>query len=139
MKDKSSPFNIERKGYNRFEVEQYIKKLESEKAQLELEVESLKGELSLLILKKAEWDNKKTVIQDTLINAELTAREIVARAEKRANDAEKMYQSEVERIDHYRAEKEHELEEILKRVEYILQSQLALIERNKSPQGGQNN
>ncbi len=129
MKDISSPFSIERKGYNRFEVDQCIKKLESDNSRLELEIETLKSQLASVIIQKAELEKKQSLIEDTLINAELAARDIVLRAEKKEDEAERMYQLECEKIDRKYAEKKQELDEVLKRVEYILKSQLALIEK----------
>lgn len=129
MKDISSPFSIERKGYNRFEVDQCIKKLESDNSRLELEIETLKSQLASVIIQKAELEKKQSLIEDTLINAELAARDIVLRAEKKEDEAERMYQLECDKIDRKYAEKKQELDEVLKRVEYILKSQLALIER----------
>ena len=129
MKDISSPFSIERKGYNRFEVDQCIKKLESDNSTLELEIETLKSQLASVIIQKAELEKKQSLIEDTLINAELAARDIVLRAEKKEDEAERMYQLECDKIDRKYAEKKQELDEVLKRVEYILKSQLALIEK----------
>ena len=129
MKDISSPFSIERKGYNRFEVDQCIKKLESDNSRLELEIETLKSQLASVIIQKAELEKKQSLIEDTLINAELAARDIVLRAEKKEDEAERMYQLECDKIDRKYAEKKQELDEVLKRVEYILKSQLALIEK----------
>lgn len=128
MKYTSTPFSIERKGYNRFEVEQYIKKIENEKNSLELELESLKTQLSAVILQKEQLEDKQSLIEDTLINAELAARDIVLRAEEKAAEADKMYQIECDKIEKKHAEKKEELEQVVKRVEYILKSQLALIE-----------
>lgn len=129
MKENSTPFSIERKGYNRFEVEQCIKKLESDNSRLELENEMLKSQLAAVILQKAELEKKRSLIEDTLINAELAARDIVLRAEKREVEAEKIYQIECEKIDKKYAERKQDLDEVIKRVEYILKSQLALIEK----------
>ena len=127
MKDKSTPFSIERKGYSRFEVEQCVKKLESEISSLELENETLKSQLATVILQKAELEKKQSLIEDTLINAELTARDIILRAQSKADEAEKIYQQEREKIESVYAEKQQELAEMKKRVEYILKSQLSLI------------
>ena len=128
MKNTSTTFSIERKGYNRFEVEQFIKKLENEKTTFELEIELLKNQLSAVMLQKAELENKQSLIEDTLINAELAARDIVLRAEEKAAEADKIYQIECEKIEKKYAEKKEDLEQVVKRVEYILKSQLALIE-----------
>ena len=127
MKDKSTPFSIERKGYSRFEVEQCVMKLESEISRLEVENEALKSQLASVILQKAELEKKQSLIEDTLINAELTARDIILRAQSKADEAEKIYQQEREKIESVYAEKQQELDEIKKRLEYILKSQLSLI------------
>ena len=129
MKESSTPFSIERKGYNRFEVEQCIKKLENEKAALQDEIDALKSQLAATILQKAQLENKQSLIEDTLINAELAAREIVLRAEEKTSEAEKLYQTECEKIEKRYAERKEDLEQVVKRVEYILKSQLALIEK----------
>lgn len=128
MRNTSTQFSIERKGYNRFEVEQFIKKIEKEKASLELEIESLKNQLSVVMLEKTELENKQSLIEDTLINAEFAARDIVLRAEEKAAEADKIYQIESEKIEKKYSEKKEELEQVVKRVEYILKSQLALID-----------
>ena len=128
MRNTSTQFSIERKGYNRFEVEQFIKKIEKEKAALELEIESLKNQLSVVMLEKTELENKQSLIEDTLINAEFAARDIVLRAEEKAAEADKLYQIESEKIEKKYSEKKEELEQVVKRVEYILKSQLALID-----------
>ncbi len=129
MKDKSTPFSIERKGYSRFEVEQCVKKLESEISRLERDNEALKSQLATVMLQKDEYEKKQALIEETLINAELTARDIILRAESKAGEAEEHYRDECEKIERFYAEKKQELDEIMKRVEYILKSQLALIEK----------
>ncbi len=129
MKDISTPFTIERKGYNRFEVEQCIKKLESNISNLEYEVSTLKSQLASVIFQKAELENKRALIEDTLINAELAARDILLQAENKAAEAEKIYQIECEKIEKKYAERKEDLEQVIKRVEYVLKSQLALIEK----------
>ena len=128
MKNTSTPFTVERKGYNRFEVEQCIKKLESDISRLENEVDTLKSQLASVILQKAELENKQSLIEDTLINAELAAREIVFRAETKVAEAEKLYQIESEKVEKKYQERKQDIEQVLKRVEYVLKSQLALIE-----------
>lgn len=130
MKDSFELFSVERKGYNRVEVEQYIKKIEKDKNTLELEIESLKKQLEAVCTQKEQLENKQALIEDTLINAELAARDIVLKAEEKSAEAEKLYQVECEKVEKKYAEYKEELEQIVKRVEYILRSQLALIEKN---------
>lgn len=130
MKDSFELFSVERKGYNRVEVEQYIKKIEKDKNTLELEIESLKKQLEAVCMQKEQLENKQALIEDTLINAELAARDIVLKAEEKSAEAEKLYQVECEKVEKKYAEYKEELDQIVKRVEYILRSQLALIEKN---------
>ena len=130
MKDSFELFTVERKGYNRVEVEQYIKKLEKDRNALALEVESLKSQLTAVNMQKAQLENKQSLIEDTLINAELAARDIVLKAEEKNAEAERLYQIECEKVEKKYAEYKEELDQVVKRVEYILRSQLALIEKN---------
>ena len=129
MKNKSGPFSIERKGYNRFEVEQSIKRLESEKAMLSLEIEELKRQLANVIAQNNELEKKRSLVEDTLINAHLAAQDIVRRAEERAEEIAELALEKNTRAFQELKEKEKEAQDTIKRVEYVLKSQLALLEK----------
>ena len=129
--DKNAPFAIERRGYNRFEVEHKVSMLEGEIVRLENELSSLKNQLATVMLEKSELENKQSLIEATLINAEIAAREIVQRAESNAMSYREKQLADLERIDKRYADKKAELLELTKRVEYVLKSQLALVEANK--------
>ncbi|MBR2860809.1 MAG: hypothetical protein IKB86_03125 [Clostridia bacterium] len=129
MKNKSGPFSIERKGYNRFEVEQSIKRLESEKAMLSLEIEELKRQLANVIAQNNELEKNRSLVEDTLINAHLAAQDIVRRAEERAEEIADLALEKNTRAFQELKEKEKEAQDTIKRVEYVLKSQLALLEK----------
>ncbi len=129
MKNKSGPFSIERKGYNRFEVEQSIKRLESEKAMLSLEIEELKRQLANVIAQNNELEKNRSLVEDTLINAHLAAQDIVRRAEERAEEIAELALEKNTRAFQELKEKEKEAQDTIKRVEYVLKSQLALLEK----------
>ena len=129
MKNKSGPFSIERKGYNRFEVEQSIKRLESEKAMLSLEIEELKRQLANVIAQNNELEKNRSLVEDTLINAHLAAQDIVRRAEVRAEEIADLALEKNTRAFQELKEKEKEAQDTIKRVEYVLKSQLALLEK----------
>ena len=129
MKNKSGPFSIERKGYNRFEVEQSIKRLESEKAILSLEIDDLKRQLANVIAQNNELEKNRLLVEDTLINAHLAAQDIIKRAEERAEElADAAIEKNAQALKVLK-EKEIEAQDAIKRVEYVLKSQLALLEK----------
>lgn len=129
MKDKADIFSIERKGYNRIEVKQYLDELLSDKKRLEEELAILKIENEELLKQNAFLESKQNLVEQTLFNAEITAQDIVAQAENKANDVLKARSQEVDEAIKRFDDKQKEVKDVLKRVEYILKSQLALVEK----------
>lgn len=129
MKDKADIFSIERKGYNRIEVKKYLDELLSDKKRLEEELAILKIENEELLKQNAFLESKQNLVEQTLFNAEITAQDIVAQAENKANDVLKARSQEVDEAIKRFDDKQKEVKDVLKRVEYILKSQLALVEK----------
>ncbi len=125
----SASFHMERKGYNRFEVDNCIKEQQEEIAALTGQIEALKQELQQLNQANSVLKNREAVIEDTIINAELTAKRILEEAEKKAAEISVRKEYEEHRKLAEIEEKKKELEDIQKRVKYILKSQLAMLER----------
>lgn len=125
----SASFSMERKGYNRFEVDNCIKVQQEEIAALTGQVEALKKELQLLSEANSVLKSREAVIEDTIINAEFTARRILEEAEKKAAEISMRKEYEENQKLAEIEEKKKELEDIQKRVKYILKSQLAMLER----------
>ncbi len=129
MKDKADIFSIERKGYNRIEVKQYIDELLSENNRLMEEIATLKLENNELLKQNAFLESKQNLVEQTLFNAEIAAQDIVAQAENKANNVLKARSQEVDEAIKRFDDKQKEVKDVLKRVEYILKSQLALVEK----------
>jgi cell division septum initiation protein DivIVA len=129
MKDQAEIFSIERKGYNRFEVMQFIDALQGEKKALEEEIASLKLEIDELTKENNFMASKQNLVEQTLFNAEIAAQDIIAQAQNTANDVLKARNQEVDEAVKRFNDKEAEMKDVLKRVEYILKSQLALVEK----------
>ena len=129
MKDKADIFSIERKGYNRIEVKQYIDELLSENKRLMEEIATLKLENNELLKQNAFLESKQNLVEQTLFNAEIAAQDIVAQAENKANNVLKARSQEVDEAIKRFDDKQKEVKDVLKRVEYILKSQLALVEK----------
>lgn len=129
MKDQAEIFSIEKKGYNKFEVRRYIDELQGERKRLEEEIASLRAEVDELLKQNAYLESKQNLIEQTLFNAEIAAQDIVAQAESRANDVLKSRNAEMEEAAKRLNDQEKEIKDVLKRVEYILKSQLALVEK----------
>ena len=125
----AASFSMERKGYNRFEVDNCIKAQQEEITALTAQVAALKEELQLLGQANSVLKSREAVIEDTIINAELTARRIVEEAEKKAAEIGMRKEYEENRKLAEIEEKKKDLENIQKRVKYILKSQLAMLER----------
>lgn len=129
MKDKADIFSIERKGYNRIEVKQYIDELLSENKRLMEEIATLKLENNELLKQNAFLESKQNLVEQTLFNAEIAAQDIVVQAENKANNVLKARSQEVDEAIKRFDDKQKEVKDVLKRVEYILKSQLALVEK----------
>ena len=129
MKEMADIFSIERKGYNRIEVKQFIDELLCEKKRLEEEVASLQIEVDELLKQNAFLESKQNLVEQTLFNAEIAAQDIIAQAENKANDVLKARSQEVDDAIKRFDDKQKEVKDVLKRVEYILKSQLALVEK----------
>ncbi len=129
MKDQAEIFSIERKGYNRFEVMQFIDALQGEKKALEEEIASLKLEVDELTKENNFMASKQNLVEQTLFNAEIAAQDIIAQAQNTANDVLKARNQEIDEAIKRFNDKEAEMKDVLKRVEYILKSQLALVEK----------
>lgn len=129
MKDQAEIFSIEKKGYNKFEVRRYIDEIQGERKRLEEEIASLRAEVDELLKQNAYLESKQNLIEQTLFNAEIAAQDIVAQAESRANDVLKSRNAEMEEAAKRLNDQEKEIKDVLKRVEYILKSQLALVEK----------
>ena len=129
MKEKNGLFNIERKGFNKFEVMQYIDDLQSEKKRLEEEVAALKIDVDELLKQNAFLESKQNLVEQALFNAEIAAKDIISKAENKANDVLKAREREVDEAIKRFDNKQKEVNDVLKRVEYILKSQLALVEK----------
>ncbi len=129
MKEQAGIFSIERKGYNKLEVMQYIDDLQSEKKRLVEEIAALKVDVDELLKQNAFLESKQNLVEQTLFNAEIAAKEIVVQAERKANDVLKAREQEVEEAIKRFDNKQKEVNDVLKRVEYILKSQLALVEK----------
>ena len=129
MKDKADIFSIEKKGYNRIEVKQYIDELLSENKRLMEEIATLKLENNELLKQNAFLESKQNLVEQTLFNAEIAAQDIVAQAENKANNVLKARSQEVDEAIKRFDDKQKEVKDVLKRVEYILKSQLALVEK----------
>lgn len=122
-------FHMERKGYNRFEVDNRINALQEENAALSSRIEELKAELEALNQTVSGLKSREAVIEDTIINAELTARRIIDEAEKKAADIGMRKKLEEDQYLTQIEEKKKELQDMQNRVKYILESQLAMLER----------
>ncbi len=124
-----SEFNIEKKGYNRVEVDAKIAELTSENLIYKEKIASLEEQLSLLSLQVDEVKRKEALIEQTILNAERTAEDIISEASKKADDIIRQRDSDAdERLSQLNEEKQ-ELKDVCKRVENILRSQLALVEK----------
>ncbi len=129
-------FNIERKGYNRAEVDQYLEKLQNEYTTLQNEVFDLRRRLAEANSEKQYLEKQKLLIEETMINAEFSARKTIEKAQAKAKEIEENNRFDFESAGNELEEKKQELQALLKRVQYILKSQLALIE-NKNIFNGQ--
>ena len=129
MKDKADIFSIERKGYNKIEVKQFIDEIQSVNKRLIEELEALKIENDELLKQNAFLESKQNLVEQTLFNAEIAAQDIIAQAENKANDVLKARAQEVEEAIKRLDDKQKEAKDVLKRVEYILKSQIALVEK----------
>ena len=122
-------FKIEKKGYNRVQVDSYISDLQSKVSGLEELVEELNEKQKELEEAVGAYKKREMRIEDTIINASVAARQIVDSAEKKALESSKKYIRDTEEASLKLEEKKRDLENTLHRVEYILKSQLALIEK----------
>lgn len=129
MKEQNGIFSIERKGFNKFEVMQYIDDLQSEKKRLEEENVALKIDVDELLKQNAFLQSKQSLVEQALFNAEIVANDIISKAEDKANDVLKAREREVDEAIKRFDNKQKEVNDVLKRVEYILKSQLALVEK----------
>ena len=122
-------FKIEKKGYNRAEVDSFINELQSKINSLEELVCDLNEKQKELEDALEAYRQREMVIEDTIVNASVAARQIVDTAEKKALESSKKYIRDTEEAALKLEEKKRDLENTLHRVEYILKSQLALIEK----------
>lgn len=122
-------FKIEKKGYNRVEVDSYISGLEKKIASLDELVNELNTKQKELEGALDNYRKREMVIEDTIVNASIAARQIVDEAEKKALESSKKYIRDTEEAALKLDEKKRDIENTLHRVEYILKSQLALIEK----------
>ena len=122
-------FKIEKKGYNRAEVDSFINELQSKINSLEELVCDLNEKQKDLEDALEAYRQREMVIEDTIVNASVAARQIVSTAEKKALESSKKYIRDTEEAALKLEEKKRDLENTLHRVEYILKSQLALIEK----------
>lgn len=122
-------FKIEKKGYNRVQVDSYISDLQNKVNGLEELVGELNEKQKELQEAVEAYKKREMIIEDTIINASVAARQIVDSAEKKALESSKKYIRDTEEASLKLEEKKRDLENTLHRVEYILKSQLALIEK----------
>ena len=87
-------FGEEKRGYNKVQVDGYIKTINDEYEKLTEEYQALADELEA---KKAD-DSYADAIASVLINAELSSRQIVTTAEYKAKEAVVKANQDVERI-----------------------------------------
>ena len=129
MKEQNGMFKIERKGYNKFEVMQYIDDLQSEKKRLEEEVATLQVDIDELLKQNAYLESRQNLVEQALFNAEIVAQEIISKAQEQADVILKAREKEIDEAIKRFDNKQKEVNDVLKRVEYILKSQLALVEK----------
>jgi len=128
----NSTFNIEKKGYNRAEVERTVNLLETENATLKHDIEVLKNTLSECNDRLYKLEERKMLIEETLVSAEMMARQRIQEATASAEKINNSYIEENEALKAEIAQRREELEETVKRMEYVLKSQLSLLENNKN-------
>ena len=105
-----------------------LNKIDENKRLIE-ELEALKIENDELLKQNAFLESKQNLVEQTLFNAEIAAQDIIAQAENKANDVLKARAQEVEEAIKRLDDKQKEAKDVLKRVEYILKSQIALVEK----------
>lgn len=133
MKEQTLLFNIEKKGYNKSEVQNFVNKALSEKKELENEIDVLRKRIDELLELNSLLESKRDLIEQTLFNAEISAKDIVENAQKKAKDIKSTAEAELVKIDERFKTKENELKDVVKRIEYLLNSQLSLIEKYNKP------
>ena len=121
-------FGLERKGYNRYEVDRFILQINQELELLRARLADCERRLKEQDEALAQARKDRQYIGDTMIQAELAARDIVEEAEERARERENRRRAEEETQIRLLNEKKQELEEMRKRMAYLLRSQLALLE-----------
>lgn len=136
-------FNSEKHGYCKKEVDAFI--LESEKKQEELkaEISMLKTRLDEKEKTSEDFAKKQLYIEDTIVDAQIMADNILKNAEREAADVRERIRRESdaarernEALARELDQKREECENSLKRIKKILQSQLSLLENNME-NGGQ--
>jgi cell division septum initiation protein DivIVA len=133
MKEQTLLFNIEKKGYNKSEVQDFVNKALNEKKELENEIDLLRKRIDELLELNSLLESKRDLIEQTLFNAEISAKDIVENAQKKAKDIKSTAEAELVKIDERFKTKENELKDVVKRIEYLLNSQLSLIEKYNKP------
>ncbi len=133
MKEQTLLFNIEKKGYNKSEVQDFVNKALNEKKELENEIDVLRKRIDELLELNSLLESKRDLIEQTLFNAEISAKDIVENAQKKAKDIKSTAEAELVKIDERFKTKENELKDVVKRIEYLLNSQLSLIEKYNKP------
>ena len=133
MKEQTLLFNIEKKGYNKSEVQDFVNKALNEKKELENEIDLLRKRIDELLELNSLLESKRDLIEQTLFNAEISAKDIIENAQKKAKDIKSTAEAELVKIDERFKTKENELKDVVKRIEYLLNSQLSLIEKYNKP------
>ncbi len=133
MKDQTLLFGIEKKGYSKIEVQAFVDKTSAQIAELEQENVKLRLKIDELSEINALLESRKSMIEQTLFNAELSARDIVEDAHNKARAVKESKEAELKTVDEKIQTKKSELEGAVKRIEYLLQSQLSLIEKYNKP------
>lgn len=135
-------FNSEKHGYCRKEVDAFISESEKKLDELKAEISTLKTRLDEKEKAGEDFAKKQLYIEDTIVDAQIMADNIIKNAEREAKDLRERIRRESdearernESLARELDQKRNECENSLKRIKKILQSQLSLLENNMENDG----
>lgn len=130
-------FNSEKHGYCKRDVDAFISESSKKQDELRAEISALKARLDEKEKASEDLAKKQLYIEDTIVDAQIMADNILKNAEREAAEMRERIKRESdaarERNEALLREvdlKREECEDSLKRIRKILQSQLSLLENN---------
>lgn len=117
-------FAIQKKGYAPLQVDSFLAQQQDKFSRLSEELEQAQAELEKAKKELAVYTEREAAIQQALMQANIASEKIISEAEEAAKSLKE--RAEKENADKSLALKD--LESMKKRLKYILQSQLALLE-----------